>query len=338
MAVKIRLARLGCKNRAFYRIVAADSHTPRDGKHLQVLGFYDPLAAKGDARRLGLNVDLVKYWLSVGAQPTDTVRGILMRAGLVNPPPMVVMGQKKGPSGDTSNPENLITQFLYEKPVVSITEHSDVTRAPATHKAENVISCMFGRSSSSRTTSLYTSMNGHNRHNIRDSLLHGLDEMAFTLILKPCLCTFGLRFMGGLLNYFGLVRVKKQEIGCGTIWCHEHSIQLKACHKDIKINYDVNVFFSWPLLQHEPLPLLRGAYKCRKYNGQEVVQVFYLVDPSHGAALRESLSLHLSLVTPFTFRGSEKWQHSLSGIRAWTLHSCEGWSTAPTTIGGYRDA
>ncbi|KAJ6884860.1 30S ribosomal protein [Populus alba x Populus x berolinensis] len=44
MAVKIRLARLGCKNRAFYRIVAADSHTPRDGKHLQVLGFYDPLA------------------------------------------------------------------------------------------------------------------------------------------------------------------------------------------------------------------------------------------------------------------------------------------------------
>ncbi|XP_034916581.1 small ribosomal subunit protein bS16cy [Populus alba] len=110
MAVKIRLARLGCKNRAFYRIVAADSHTPRDGKHLQVLGFYDPLAAKGDARRLGLNVDLVKYWLSVGAQPTDTVRGILMRAGLVSPPPMVVMGQKKGPSGDTSNPEKMITQ------------------------------------------------------------------------------------------------------------------------------------------------------------------------------------------------------------------------------------
>ncbi|CAK7344905.1 unnamed protein product [Dovyalis caffra] len=45
MAVKIRLARLGCKNRAFYRIIAADSHTPRDGKHLQALGFYDPLAA-----------------------------------------------------------------------------------------------------------------------------------------------------------------------------------------------------------------------------------------------------------------------------------------------------
>jgi small subunit ribosomal protein S16 len=44
MAVKIRLARLGCKKRTFYRIVAADSQTPRDGKHLQVVGFYDPLA------------------------------------------------------------------------------------------------------------------------------------------------------------------------------------------------------------------------------------------------------------------------------------------------------
>ncbi|XP_034926897.1 small ribosomal subunit protein bS16cy-like isoform X2 [Populus alba] len=78
MAVKIRLARLGCINRVFYRI------------HLQVVGFYDPLAAKGDARRLGLNVDLVKCWLSVGAHPIDTVRGILNEAGLISPPPMVL--------------------------------------------------------------------------------------------------------------------------------------------------------------------------------------------------------------------------------------------------------
>ncbi|CAK7350012.1 unnamed protein product [Dovyalis caffra] len=59
------------------------------------------LITKGDARRLGLNDDLVKYWLLVGAQPTDTMRGILMRADLITPPLMVVMGQKKGPSGDT---------------------------------------------------------------------------------------------------------------------------------------------------------------------------------------------------------------------------------------------
>ncbi|KAB5512754.1 hypothetical protein DKX38_029782 [Salix brachista] len=70
------------------------------------------LVAKGDARRLGLNVDLVnnvgvdfgysstcfcRHWLSLGAQPTGTVRGILMRAGLISPPSTVVMGQKKGP-------------------------------------------------------------------------------------------------------------------------------------------------------------------------------------------------------------------------------------------------
>ncbi|CAK7328829.1 unnamed protein product [Dovyalis caffra] len=50
-----------------------------------------------------------KYWLSIGVQPTDTMRGILMRAGLITPPPMVVMGQKKRPSGDTSNPEKSFT-------------------------------------------------------------------------------------------------------------------------------------------------------------------------------------------------------------------------------------
>ncbi|KAL3565227.1 hypothetical protein D5086_033273 [Populus alba] len=68
-----------------------------------------PAKTKGDARRLGLNADLVKCWLSVDAQPIDTVRGILMRAGLISPPPMVVMGQKKGPAGETSNPEKSIT-------------------------------------------------------------------------------------------------------------------------------------------------------------------------------------------------------------------------------------
>ncbi|KAF9661746.1 hypothetical protein SADUNF_Sadunf19G0100600 [Salix dunnii] len=125
MAVKIRLARLGCKNRAFYRIVGADSHTPKHEKHLQVVGFYDPLAdyfvikdlnfvgvmhlqnAKGDARRLGLNADLVL--VTCWYQPTDTARGILLRASLISPPPMTVMGQKKGPPGETLNPEKSIT-------------------------------------------------------------------------------------------------------------------------------------------------------------------------------------------------------------------------------------
>ncbi|EEF37488.1 30S ribosomal protein S16-2, chloroplastic/mitochondrial [Ricinus communis] len=97
MAVKIRLERCGCKNRPFYRIIAADSKSPRDGKLLQVLGFYDPLAGKDDDKRIGLKFDRVNYWLSVGAQPSDPVRRILLNAGLLSPPPMVVMGHKNGP-------------------------------------------------------------------------------------------------------------------------------------------------------------------------------------------------------------------------------------------------
>ncbi|KDP35148.1 hypothetical protein JCGZ_10682 [Jatropha curcas] len=103
MAVKIRLERCGCRNRPFYRIIAADSKSPRDGRHLQVLGFYNPLAGDEDDKRVGLKLDLVEYWLSVGAQPTDPVRSILFRAGLLSPPPMVVMGNKKGPSANMPN-------------------------------------------------------------------------------------------------------------------------------------------------------------------------------------------------------------------------------------------
>nr|QKY65186.1 chloroplast 30S ribosomal protein S16-2 [Passiflora oerstedii] len=97
MAVKIRLTRGGTKHKPFYRIVSTDSRSPRDGRWIQNLGFYNPLAAKDDPNRVRLKVDLVQYWLSVGAQPSDTVRGILLRAGVLKPPSMVVMGSKNGP-------------------------------------------------------------------------------------------------------------------------------------------------------------------------------------------------------------------------------------------------
>ncbi|KAF9616650.1 hypothetical protein IFM89_031514 [Coptis chinensis] len=143
MAVKIRLARLGCRNRPFYRVLAADSTCRRDGKHLEVLGYYDPLTelrpdgAMSDSRsgigglisnstgqdggkRMGLNFDRVKfyrrrsggvdiwvrlskwktverYWLSVGAQPSEPVQRILFRAGALPPQPMLAMEHKNGP-------------------------------------------------------------------------------------------------------------------------------------------------------------------------------------------------------------------------------------------------
>ncbi|XP_006659613.1 30S ribosomal protein S16-2, chloroplastic/mitochondrial [Oryza brachyantha] len=97
MVVRIRLARFGCRNRPFYRVMAADSRSPRDGKHLEVLGYYNPLPGKDGGKRMGLKFDRVKYWLSVGAQPSDPVECILFRAGILPPPPMLAMGHKGGP-------------------------------------------------------------------------------------------------------------------------------------------------------------------------------------------------------------------------------------------------
>uniref|UniRef100_J3MYU4 30S ribosomal protein S16 n=1 Tax=Oryza brachyantha TaxID=4533 RepID=J3MYU4_ORYBR len=69
---------------------------PRDGKHLEVLGYYNPLPGKDGGKRMGLKFDRVKYWLSVGAQPSDPVQRILFRAGLLPPPPMLAMARKGG--------------------------------------------------------------------------------------------------------------------------------------------------------------------------------------------------------------------------------------------------
>ena len=79
MAVKIRLARHGAKKRPFYRIVAADSESPRDGRFLERLGTYNPLQ---DPAAVVLNTDRIKYWIGQGATPTDTVKSILKREGV----------------------------------------------------------------------------------------------------------------------------------------------------------------------------------------------------------------------------------------------------------------
>lgn len=83
MAVKIRLARHGAKKRPFYRIVAADSEYPRDGRFLEKLGTYNPLR---DPAEVSLNMDRVQYWIGQGAIPTETVKAILKREGVFNSP------------------------------------------------------------------------------------------------------------------------------------------------------------------------------------------------------------------------------------------------------------
>ena len=80
--LRIRMQRFGRKNRPFYRIAAIDQRTRRNGSVVEQLGLYDPLA--GDpAKQIVLNEERVKYWLSKGAQPSDTVRDFLARRSLV---------------------------------------------------------------------------------------------------------------------------------------------------------------------------------------------------------------------------------------------------------------
>ncbi|WP_299673754.1 30S ribosomal protein S16 [uncultured Roseobacter sp.] len=82
MAMKIRLARGGSKKRPFYRIVAADSRMPRDGRYIEKLGTYNPLLPKDSEERVKMDVERVQHWLSQGAQPTDRVARMLEAAGL----------------------------------------------------------------------------------------------------------------------------------------------------------------------------------------------------------------------------------------------------------------
>jgi small subunit ribosomal protein S16 len=82
MSLKIRLARAGAKKRPYYRIVVADSRSPRDGRYIEKLGTYDPLLPRDAAGRVTLSEERVKYWISHGAQPTDRVLRFLDKAGL----------------------------------------------------------------------------------------------------------------------------------------------------------------------------------------------------------------------------------------------------------------
>ncbi len=82
MAIALRLSRGGAKKRPYYRIVAADSRSPRDGKYLEQIGTYNPLLAKDNPERVKLNEDRIRYWLGVGAQPSDRVLRFLDAAGI----------------------------------------------------------------------------------------------------------------------------------------------------------------------------------------------------------------------------------------------------------------
>lgn len=82
MATSIRLSRGGSKKRPYYKIVVTDSRSPRDGRFIERIGSYNPLLAKDDEKRVVLDVERAKHWVSVGAQPTDRVARFLDAAGV----------------------------------------------------------------------------------------------------------------------------------------------------------------------------------------------------------------------------------------------------------------
>jgi small subunit ribosomal protein S16 len=83
MVLKIRLSRWGARNNPFYGIVVANARAPRDGKHLERLGTYNPIPDENRVKHVELNVERIKYWISVGAQPSDRVAWLLAKASLM---------------------------------------------------------------------------------------------------------------------------------------------------------------------------------------------------------------------------------------------------------------
>ncbi len=81
MAVKIRLKRMGAHKKPFYRVVVADSRSPRDGKFIEEIGYYNPLTNPADVK---IDGEKAKKWISNGAQPTETVKSLFKKSGIKN--------------------------------------------------------------------------------------------------------------------------------------------------------------------------------------------------------------------------------------------------------------
>ena len=79
MAVKLRLKRMGAKKQPFYRIVAADSRSPRDGRFIEVVGTYNPMT---EPKQINIDAEKVKKWIKNGAKPTDTAKALIEKAGI----------------------------------------------------------------------------------------------------------------------------------------------------------------------------------------------------------------------------------------------------------------
>jgi len=127
MAMKIRLARGGSKKRPFYRIVAADSRMPRDGRFIEKLGTYNPLLPKDSEERVNMNIERIQYWLGEGAQPTDRISRMLEAAGVVD--------KKERSNPNKAKPGKKAVERAEEK-AAKAAEAAEAAAAPAEAAAE----------------------------------------------------------------------------------------------------------------------------------------------------------------------------------------------------------
>ena len=122
MSVSLRLSRGGSKKRPFYRIVAADKRSPRDGRFIERLGTYNPMKSKDSPERVTLNEDRIKYWLSVGAQPTNRVAKFLSVKKLVEKPIIYEQTKKSKPKKKTLEKIKAKEEKLKSKEALAPTE------------------------------------------------------------------------------------------------------------------------------------------------------------------------------------------------------------------------
>ena len=128
MSLRIRLSRGGAKKRPFYRIVIADSRSPRDGRFIERIGTYNPMLPKDGGNRLVIKEDRVKYWVSVGALPSDRVARFLGDAGLMDKP-ATPANQTKQDKPKAKAQERLQEQA--DKAEAALTAAAEAASAPA---------------------------------------------------------------------------------------------------------------------------------------------------------------------------------------------------------------
>lgn len=132
MSLRIRLSRGGAKKRPFYRIVVADSRSPRDGRFIEKIGTYNPMLARDHAERLVVKEDRVKHWISVGAKPSDRVARFLGDAGLVEKP-AIPANQTKQDKPKAKAQERLQEQA--DKAAAAAEAEAEAAAAPAEEEA-----------------------------------------------------------------------------------------------------------------------------------------------------------------------------------------------------------